>query len=330
MTTCLAPSCSECIVATTPTTVWTEKSLRNYIVARNMEQAGSAVFESRDSAWVAAATGGHLRRFPLGQNARPSPDTVRSLLRRPGVWLLSYKTQPDSHHPANCIHYVCDDPNYDVAALRKHTRSHIRRGLRQFDIRPISLADIRQKGQEAHSDTEQRHGYCVSNPHKVCTCLPTPHTEDFYQAWGAWDGEHLVAWLTVLRVDNWAMIESRCGRSEALKNRCDWALMYEATRHLLVDQGVDFVPAGYSSILVNANNSGLHQFKERMGFRSERLHRHCVAHPMLRPALKTRTASHVWEALARWMPHRASLGKIAGLSRLMAGREEAPLAFATE
>ena len=74
----------------------------------------------------------------------------------------------------------------------------------------------------------------------------------------------------------------------------------------------------------------MHKYKVRMGFEAMPLHRMFAPCWSLRPLLKSSVASRVWEYLADRFPQYSALRKAAGLSRLMSGRETAPLAWAEE
>ncbi|OPX25170.1 MAG: hypothetical protein B1H04_00530 [Planctomycetales bacterium 4484_123] len=279
-------------------------------------------------AWVPGVTG-EMWRFPLHRTTLPADEIVPQLLRIKGIKIVSHFLEPDEHHPANCFHYVASDPEYSLASLSSNTRSKTRRGLRHFTIRLTSWEELVEKGFPAMVDTEDRHGYARPAPDTLERLAEKRRNSPFHELWGAWDGDQLAAWVEWVRVEDWALIGLACSRTDSLKKYPNNALIYAATRHFLVQQACSYVSYGISSVQAHSDTLvSLHRFKLQMRYEPIPMHRHFIPAPHLRPLLQWRACSWLWEQAARILPQVAALRKVAGMSRLLSGREKRPLAWA--
>jgi hypothetical protein len=91
--------------------------------------AGRPAFLAPDGthAWIQESRG-VLMRFPIEHAGPPDSGFLRYLLRQRGIWLGSYLVEGTDSQPANCIDYICRDPNYHLEALSPRARRDIRRG----------------------------------------------------------------------------------------------------------------------------------------------------------------------------------------------------------
>lgn len=279
-------------------------------------------------AWIPGRRGS-LHRFPVECTEPVEPAMLRTLLRKRGIWLLYYSLEPGEGHPANCFDYVCRAPDYRIEDLPANARRDIRRGLRSFTVRLCMWDELAEHGFAAHVDTAARHGYAEPDPQWLADMVGRQRGTPFYEVWGAWreDGQ-LAAWMTVIKIDNWAIIDIARSRSEALKWCPNNAICYAATRRLLVEEGRSYVSYGGSSIQVDVNELSMHKYKIKMGYEPLRLCRVFRTRPLLRPIVTSRLMSWTWEKLAKVRPKSASLRKLAGMSRILSGREKHPLSWA--
>jgi hypothetical protein len=289
---------------------------------------GRPAFMSPDGthAWIQESRG-VLMRFPLEEVAAPDRRFVRRLLRRPGVWMASYVVEGTDAHPANCLNYICRDPNYHLEALSPRARRDIRRGLRRFRIRLCTWEEVADRGYPAEADTEVRHGHPRPSPEGVREFVRQRRAFPHFEIWGAWEGKDLAAWMSVAKVDNWALIENGPSRTESRRNCPNNALLYAATRRLLVEEGRAFVSNGRSSMLLGADNLPLHRYKTRMAYVPIPRCREVAAHWLPRLLLKPKAVSLAWDALARLLPGVSAVHRAAGLARVLSGRAEFSLAW---
>ncbi len=280
-------------------------------------------------AWVPGVTG-ELQRFPLECSQPVEPEVLRHLLKRPGIWLASYLLEESPAAVANCFDYVCSDPEYALDRLAKNARRDIRRGLRSFLVRLCTWDELRDKGFPAHSETNVRHGYASPHVSSFHEMIARQRATPFYEVWGAWRGGELAAWMTLLKIDGWAMVDIARSRTAWLRECPNNAVLYRATEHILKNDKYAYITYGLSSIQVDVNELSMHRYKTRMGYIPLRRHRRFFLHPLLRPFLSRNLGSWALERLAAVCPQSANLRKSAGMSRLLSGRQARPLAWADE
>lgn len=302
-------------------------TLKQYVAYEEASGRSCALSSDGTQAWVAGVRG-ELRRLPMECTQPPDADLVKSLLGRRGVWMVTYLLAPDESHPANCFDYVCRNPDYRLEALSSHARRDIRRGLRSFNVRLCTWDELAAKGYPAEVDTTVQHGYITPSSRVIRKFAQRRRRFPLFEIWGAWKGEELAAWMSVIKVDDWAAIDVCRSRTARLRHCPNNALLYAATRTLLVEEKRKYVSYGLSSLQVEVNDLAMHQYKVRMGYEAVPVWRTVALHWTLGPLLKPRAASLGWEAMAKLLPKLPALRRAAGLARLLSGRDSAPLAWA--
>ena len=289
----------------------------------------SAVSEDGKQAWIPGPHGS-LHRFPVECDQPVPPDVLTELLRMDGIWLLYYSLKADEDHPANCFDYVCDRKDYRIDDLLSNARRDVRRGLRSFTVRLCTWEELAEHGFAAHTDTALRHGYARPAPQWLEDLVARQRGTPFYEAWGAWREGQLAAWMTIIKIDDWAIIDIARSCTEMLKWCPNNAICYEMTRRMLVEEKRSYATYGGSSIQVGVNELSMHKYKTRMGYEPVMLHRAFEVRSLLRPMMKPKLASWALENLAKAFPKFANLRKLAGMSRLLSGRENDPLRWARQ
>lgn len=280
-------------------------------------------------AWVPGARG-ELLRLPMLCTTPPDPAEVRRLLRERGVWIVSYLLADDEAHPANGFAYLCRSHEYVIDDLPGKVRNKIRRGLRTFTIRLCTPDELIDNGYVAEVDTANRHGHAVPDRKELTSFVERRRDAPFFDLWGAWDGGDLAAWMCVLRIDDWALIEMGRSCTKSLKLAPNNALRYVATRKYMLEDRLAYFQSGVSSIQPESSRLSLHDYKRKMGFEPVPFCRTFVLHPVLAPLMKSPMASWTLEKLSAARPSSLSLQKAAGMSRLLSGREKSPLSWAEE
>jgi len=304
-------------------------TLGQYVARLEARGLGCALAAEGTEAWVPGARS-ELQRLPLECTAEPDPALLRRLLSRPGVWVVSYQQQGRESHPANCVLYICRDPSYSIDTLSRNGRRDVRRGQRNFTVRPCSWSELAAKGFRAQADTAIRHGYSLPSPAEFERGVRRLQDCSCSQVWGAWNRDELAAWISVVRIEDWALINIARSCTAVLTLCPNNALLFAATRQLLVEEKRRHVTYGLSSIQISARDMSMHSYKGRMGYEAVPLHRRFVVHPLLRGAVSARFMSWWWDRLARVFPHREGLRKLAGMSRLLSGRDHTPLRWLEE
>ncbi len=278
-------------------------------------------------AWVPGVRH-ELMRLPMLCTSPVEATVTRELLRHKGIWVVSYLLEADEDRPANCFAYVCRNRRYHISELPGKVRNKIRRGLRNLIVRLCTLQEIIEKGYPAEVDTAKRHGHDIPSREELIQFAQQRAELPFYDFWGAWRGDELVGWMCCLKVDDWALIEAGRSCTEALKLAPNNAIRYAATRQYMVEEKRSFFQSGVSSLQSGSNLRSLHEYKTKMRFEPVAMHRVFVPHPLFAPLLRSRIMSWGWDQLARAMPKSMSLAKLAGMSRLLSGREKSPLSWA--
>lgn len=305
-------------------------TLTEYIEYLKSTGIPCAISADQRQAWIHGGYRGHLIRIPPECIEPIDPAISRGLLHQRGVWVVSYLLAGDEKHPPNCFDYVCRDLNYSIEKLHSYARRDIRRGLRSFKVRLCTWDELAEKGFAAEVDTNVRHGYTAPSQEGFKRMVQQKRGTPFLEIWGALDETDLAAWLEVIKVDNWAIINLVRSCTKSLRLCPNNALLYAVTRRILVEEKREYVNYGLSSSQVNVARLSMHKYKIRMGYEAVPLHRVFVVHPLLRPMLTPRAASWVWEKAAVLMPTSKILRRVAGMSRLLSGREKKPLAWAED
>lgn len=289
-------------------------------LVRYLEAMGEpcGTFAGGSQAWIQYPRGA-LLRFPLDCTEPIDAKACAGFLRRRGVRLLNYLVAPDERHPANCVHYVSRDAAYDLQKLGRAARQNVRRGLKSFDLRLCTWSEWAEKGFPAYAETEARHGYAADERHFRRT-VGRWDAQAFHEIWGAWRGGDLAAWLTVLKIDDWAMVDIVRSRTDALPGRPNNALLYLAGRQALVEERRRYVTLGTSSLQLGAHEESMHRYKVDMGYEAVPMCRVFVVPPLVRPMLESRAMSRVWDRISNAFPRSGPLRKLAGMSRLISGR----------
>jgi hypothetical protein len=277
--------------------------------------------------WLPGATAEQMR-LPLSCTAPVSPEELSSVMKGRGVWVVSYLAEPDETHPANCFFYVCRDGAYSINKLKKRVRASIRKGLETLQVRLCTWDELARAGHAAYADTDVRHGYPAPSLADFQRFVEHRRGNPFLDIWGAWAGDQLAGWLTVLKVDDWALFDAAKSATAFLGVSPNNALYYTITKTMMVDEKRHYVSSGLSTVQAGVNPLSLHRFKISMGHEAVPLRRVFVPHPLLGAFLNRGLVSRVLDGLGKALPSVSIVGKFAGLSRSVSGREKDVLAWA--
>jgi len=287
---------------------------------------GNPIFRSNsvNQVWV-RGNRSDLQRFPLECTDEVNRKTFNKLLKERTIWIANYLVEPSNTDRANCFNYICEDSGYNVDNFSSaRARRDIRRGLRNFNIRLCNNEELASKGYNAYKDTAIRHNYSVPDRNKYFQNTKKLSSQ-FYDIWGAWDDAGLMAWMTVIKIDDWAMIESARSCTQALKKSPNDALIYSATKYLMNDEKRKYITYGLSSIQADVNELSMHRYKIKVGYKAIPMCRKFAVHSLLHPLVYPKISSWTLEKLAKFFPRYAKLRKIAGISRILSGRERESL-----
>lgn len=297
-------------------------------LATHLSQAGLPCFLAANGSqiWIQGERA-EMTRWPIHCLATPDPVLVRSLLRRRGVWLVSYLTAPDYEHRANCFLYACSSKSYRLSDLPGKVRNKVRRGLRSLTIRLITWDELVKYGGNADTEWAARHGYKRENE-ALRRFADRRRNVPFYDIWGAWNDGELMACAGIYKADDWAAFEMGRSSRQGLRLAANNAIRYVATKYLIEHEKRRTVLSGVSSVRYPSSPLGLHKYKIGMGFDAIPVCRVFLPHWILRPLFSTRSMSRLWDRLAAAGPSSQTLGKVAGMAGLLSKRRSQPLEWA--
>lgn len=264
-------------------------------------------------------------RVPRFHLASPSPGEFRKTLWRGWVAAKSYLLPPDARHPANAYLYVCMDRGYALDKLPSAMRRNVRRGLRELRIAPLTSEELLAHGLQAFYDTRRRVGLSDGTLAEFQRRFHWRARCPGHGFLGAWKGDQLAAFLSLIEVDDWVEIESCYSMDALLSWRPNDTLMYSALSHHLRERSCRVVCYGLSSIQAENNAAGLYAFKLKVGFEAQPVHRAFVLHPLLRPLVNRTTLWGLHTALRLW-PRGRVLKKAEGMLAYVLGEVRLPQA----
>ena len=273
-------------------------SLLDY--ARDRAAAGLRTYPGCAGTWWLQYEIGALMRFPIFAVNQPSPKELMRLYSMRLAPLLSYLVEPTPARSADAVVYVCTNQQYHLKELEHSVQGNVKRGLREFQIRSLTVDEVIRFGERAFVDTWLRHGWAKTSCPDFQKYLSGPSTLCGNRFLGAWREGELAAFAGLIEVDDWVEVRVRFSTDASLKSRPNDALLFHILSHYLAERGFRTVSAGASSIDPTANTPGLHRFKVKMGFKAIPVRRVFRFHPAL-GVFVSRASVALFSAVAKWV-----------------------------
>jgi hypothetical protein len=250
--------------------------------------------------------------FPSHWVISPTEDELTELLRQKRAIGLRYSTSLNAHLGCISYHAVYERPTYDFGDLGARTRSHVRRGLRNSSVEPISFQLLAEHGWALYCDTLDRQGRRLDRTRENWRnlCLAASDLPGF-EAWGALIKGHLVASIIAFRLDDcYHLLYQQCDR-DFLRDKVNNALSFVVTKTMVGRPGIRSVFYGFHSL--DAPPS-VDEFKFLMGYAAKPVRQRVVFHPQLSPLFNRATHRLVsWVKTLR--PDSNSISKAEGMIR---------------
>lgn len=272
-------------------------SLADY--ARQHAAAGMRTHPGSDGSYWLQSEIGTLMRFPIFDVHPPTSDELKGLYWRRFAPLVTYLLEPTPAHPADAFVYVCTNRDYNVKALDHGVQGNVKRGLREFQIRPLTLDEVIQHGERAFVDTYRRHGWPDVSRTDFEKYLSRPATLCGNRYLGCWKNDELAAFAGLIEANDWVEVRIRFSTDASLNLRPNDALLFHILRHYLAERGFRAVSAGTSSIDPMVNTPGLHRFKVKLGFNAVPVRRLFCFHPVLATFVRCAALAALM-AVSRW------------------------------
>jgi hypothetical protein len=229
---------------------------------------------------------------PVSQPYRLSKGQCQELLRDlGGLWVLwtdgfGPHAEDSEWHAVICRRHVAVE---EVAS--GNTRSKLRRGLKQCEVRPVEVREIARNGYETYCAAVSGYGHhaeilptAKEFARRVMTDEPFG---DIRHQWAAYHGGKMVAFAQNLIYDktevDYTLIKLH---PEYLNRYSSYALIYRMNEHYLAQQGFEYVTDGFRSI---SHETGVQDFlMKEFGFEKARtglrVHYRWPVGPLLRAA----------------------------------------------
>lgn len=224
-----------------------------------------------------------LVRVPAFDTEPVSQQEARQLLWQSRAAVMNFPLEPDEMRPANAWLYICRDHSYAVDKLASEVRRHVRRAQGSLRIEPLEKEVLLKHGFQAYRDTRTRLGLSDGSFGHFLKRFEVYSSNPGHYAVGAWKGDKLAAFVSLIVVDKWVVIEGSFSATPELALRPNNGLAHYVLDHFLVKRDFQTVSFGTSSIQESSQESGLHDYKVRIGFEAKPIHRAFELHPLLRP-----------------------------------------------
>lgn len=232
--------------------------------------------------------------FPHSRPISPDPAELRRVFSASRCFGVRYVSRPgDRGRPSYAL--VLDDRAYGLDSLSANSRSKVRRGLKECQVRRLDPAFVRIHGRTANEDTLRRIRFVrdVYDWDRYWDAVAaTPDVE----VWGALKDNQLLAYLVAVLVDDCAELLIARSSNDGLRYYPNNALLFTVARDLLRRSDIDDIVFGLESM---EPVSGVDSFKESMGFARRPIRQRIVLHPFADRIARARATGRIARALAR-------------------------------
>lgn len=249
-----------------------------------------------------------LLAFPHSRPVSPGPEELRQVFataRCMGVRFLS----PLDADGRRSYTLTLDNRLYDLDCLSANTRSKVRRGLKQCDIRRIEPAFVRGHGQRANSDSLRRMRF-RKDPYDWDRYWDAVDATTDVEVWGALREKQLLAYLVVVTVEGCAEIPVERSRNDGLPYYPNNALVFAVSKELIRRPEVESILFGLESL---ESVAGVDQFKDSMGYRRCPIRQRILFHPVLEWAANRSLFQQAVRRMARRQSQNEFWRKLEGL-----------------
>lgn len=264
-----------------------------------------------------------MMRGPTFDLTPPSREELQRVLRRGRTALATYLILPDESHPANAWLYVCRNKSYCLEKLGVSARRDARRADRSLRIEFLDWQTVMAHGFTAFSETRSRVGLSDGTVAQFDNRFSRFSRNPFHYAVGAWRNDALVAFMSLVVVDDWVEIEGSFSTDGTRACCPNDGLAHFVLNHFLVERQFNTVSYGLSSIQDTPHIDGLHAYKKKVGFEPQPVHRAFILHPLLRPFANPLTLRGAY-AVSRVLSQNRLMKKASGVLEALAETSPSP------
>lgn len=277
-------------------------------------RAGRRVARTSDGTWWVGTERGAISRFPAFEVGVLPTAVPRSACRLTSAGIAGYLSDLGPADAATATLYVCRRGDYALAGLNEPVRRHVRRALRELTYAVVDRETLLREGRAAFRETRARTGLDDGTDEEFQHRFSRFYDQPGHHVLGAWRGDALVAYFTLVVVVDWVEIGGFSCDAH-LEHRPNNGLVHHILDHFLNERGFRVVSYGLSSLQADSNAEGLDHYKRRIGFIGDPVRRAIVLHPLLAPFVGRTSLSLVRALLAR-RPRNRLLKKAEGALRL--------------
>ncbi len=260
--------------------------------ARFQQMRGYPVVEAFGRYWYSYARRCYLS-IPHQATLDVEPSEVAAKFRGFGALVARYPSCTLPGVPAGI--YACRQRDYSLGTVSPRLRSYVRKGLERLELRVIDADQLAAGGLQCNLDTMKRHRRWdpeFGEAARWCRLARIVGDCPEFDAIGAFVDGTLATYTIRYRAHGWVHALYRNSRAGLDEHRAPHTLLYWMLREAMADPAVEAV--GDSPVAMHPEGS-LHEWKLRMGYRTEPYNNVFALHPALRPVL----ASFAGPALLR-------------------------------
>jgi hypothetical protein len=279
--------------------------------AEFLTRQGHHIVKTETCYWYNAQPGFYFY-FPYHRLINPGAEEIRKILWGEHSIGMRFFTPVDCVGKSSYI-IVCSDKNYDLSVLEAKSRNQTRRGLENFEIKPISFRELAKLGNALNIDTLTRQGrnHQAQDEHKWELYCKATDGLDGFEAWGAFTGGKLVSFIIGFQMEDHFTFLHQSSASEYLRLYPNNALIFTVTKLKLALPEVNTVSYGPQSL--DAPES-LDTFKFHMGYQKRPMKQRIVFNPLIKPFIGGALHKFV-QSIAIARPQSDTLRKLEGVIR---------------
>ncbi len=205
-----------------------------------------------------------LMSLPYQRPIDPTPEEIQDLLRSSKATGVRFQSQ-QWHGMAGGV-YAYRGREYNLKSVHIKHRPRVRKGMQIFEVRPVQEDDLLSQGLQINRETMVRQGHydpefgdAGSWTRLVRAMRYCPEIG----AIGAFDGNHLSAYMITCREGRWLSILHQMSRKNDLKSFPNHTLTYWVTKAASEDPSLEGVSYGLMPLV---SIEGLHEYKLRFGY----------------------------------------------------------------
>jgi hypothetical protein len=276
-------------------------------MATFLERIGHRVVRGESCHWYTQGAR-FWAAFPHSKPVAPSRSELATVFEKTRCLGLRYVSSPDGLGRESYA-LMLDDPSYDLDSLSSNTRSKVRRGLKQCEVRRLDASFARAHGHRANEDTLRRTGFTRDMYDWNRYWDAVASTPDI-EVWGALRGSELLAYLVAIPLEGCAEIPVARSSDDGLRHYPNNALLFTVAHTLIRQPGIDRILFGLESLEAVA---GVDSFKESMGFFRRPIRQRIVFHPLVEPIVRARVTGRIARALVKRRSASMFWRKVEGL-----------------